>query len=107
MAGKVVSMLMPLTLTPALFPALSTARPLTLWFAPLPVRVMSDWQPAIPEPGIPGPIAGSLQVKCTVTGPLYQPLAFGLVIGAPAMLGAARSILTCTLLATSLLPALS
>src|SRR5437773_11356068 len=97
---------MPVTLTVALLPALSMAVPVTLWFALLLLRVTSGWQPAMPEPGLPTPIAGSLHTKCTVTGPLYQPLALGLVVGAPVMAGAVLSILTCKLLASSLLPAL-
>src|SRR5437763_5981065 len=102
-----VSMLMPVTVTPALLPALSMAVPVTLWLAPLPVSVTSGWQPAMPDPGVPAAMAGSLQVKCTVTGPLYQPPAFGAVVGAPVIVGAVLSILTWRLLATSPLPALS
>src|SRR5437764_14077740 len=102
-----VSMLMPVTVTLALLPALSTAVPVTLWLAPLPVSVTSGWQLAMPDPGTPAAMAGSLHVKCTVTGPLYQPPALGEVVGAPEMVGAVWSILTLRLVATSALPALS
>src|SRR5436309_16102204 len=100
-----VSMLMPVTVTLALLPALSMAVPVTLWLAPLPVSVTSSWQLAMPDPGVPAAIAGSPQVKCTVTGPLYQPPEFGAVVGAPVMVGALLSILTWRLLVTSPLPA--
>ncbi len=42
-----------------------------------------------------------------VTEALYQPLALGLVVAAPLIVGAVRSILTGLLLTVVLLPALS
>ena len=66
-AGAVLSMFIPLTVTLAVLPALSSAVPVTLWFAPSPVRVTGDVQLAIPE-------SSSAQVNVTVTSVLFHPL---------------------------------
>src|SRR6266516_1754688 len=64
---------------------MSVAARVTDWFAPLAVRVTSSGQTATPD-------RPSEQVKCTVTGPTYQPL-LPLVplMMAPLMLGAVLS----------------
>ena len=97
--GATVSTLMPLTVVVALLPALSTAVPVAL-FAPWAARVASGWQLATP-------LTASAQSKCTVTGALYQPAAFGLVVALPVMVGADLSTRTVTVPAVSELPALS
>src|SRR5919201_5532113 len=87
--GFSASMLMPLTVVLAELPAASTAVPVTDWLAPFVVSPWSAGQVAIPESESP-------QVKCTVTGPLYQPFAFAAVVGAPLVVGAGFSSLTVT-----------
>src|SRR5690349_18564502 len=73
-----------------------------LVFIPSPVRVWPGGQALL---GIPE--SASLQVNLTVTSPLYQPAAFGLVVAAALIVGVVVSMLMplCVLLA--LLPALS
>src|SRR5690349_8969013 len=53
------------------------------------------------------PDSGSLAVQCTVTSPVYQPLPFGWVVGAPDSRGAVVSPAGAVELAVAVLPALS
>src|ERR687885_1787965 len=100
MAGLSVSMLIGLTVVVAVLSALSIAVPLTDWLAPLVLSVTPLLTAAAPVPVTPvqvwipdctGP--WSAQVNFAVTGPLYQPLAFGLIVAAPVMAGAVLSSL--------------
>src|SRR3954454_19950376 len=59
----------------------------TDWSPPLEVSVTSSGQTATWESASP-------QVKCTVTGPAYQPFAFGLVVVAALIVGGGLSSLT-------------
>src|SRR3954465_3108753 len=68
MVGFSWSMLIPLTVVLAMFPAASATDPFTLWPAPFVVRMTSLGRAV---PGIPERL--SEQVKCPVTGPTYQP----------------------------------
>src|SRR5438034_2827369 len=90
MVGFSLSMLMPATVALARLPAMSVAVRVSDWFAPLPVRVTSSGQTARPD-------RASEQVKCTVTGPTYQPL-LPLVplMMAPLIMGAVLSSLIVT-----------
>src|SRR5262245_13065683 len=92
--GGVLSMLIPPTVPgSATFPALSVQVPVfvTDWFAPsvltvLPATVFTsrpDWT-----------LPTSAQLKLTVTSVLFQPLALGAGVRAPAMTGFVLSILT-------------
>jgi hypothetical protein len=81
------------------------ARSLTLWavelmLAPSLARVCPAGQLATPE-------SVSAQLKATVTAPLYQPLAFGLLVAAALIVGAVVSMLTPVWVSEALLPALS
>src|SRR6478735_11967674 len=100
MTGATVSTLIPLTVDVALLPALSTAVPSTLWLAPSADTDASGWQLAMP-------LTASPQVKCTATAALYQPLALGLDVAFPVMVGADLSTRTVTVWASSALPAWS
>src|SRR5687767_6717378 len=72
-----------------------------LTLAPWPARIWSAGQLATPE-------SASLQVNLTITSPLYQPAAFGLLVAAALMVGAVRSMATVTtLLGALVLPARS
>src|SRR5690349_15647565 len=64
MVGDVLSMLM-LTLADAVFPALSTAVPAAIWFAPSAFSVAGAVQVAMPD-------NASWQLKVTVTAPLFH-----------------------------------
>src|SRR4051812_9788945 len=90
MAGASRSMAIPLTVALASLPATSIALPLTDWPGPLAVSVTSSGHTATPD-------RGSEQVKCTFTGPTYQPPApsWPLTI-APVIDGAVLSSLTVT-----------
>ena len=90
MAGFSWSMLMPSTVAVAVLPAKSTACRVTDWFAPFSVSVTSSGQTATPA-------SESEQVKCTFTGPTYQPPlpSWPLTI-APLIDGAVLSSLTLT-----------
>jgi hypothetical protein len=94
--GAVLSMLIPPTVLPGVeLPAMSFAPALvTLRFAPSSVMSMSDGQLATPEPAFRSASTGSLQLKPTATRPLYQPSAFGCVVGPPVIVGPRRSMLT-------------
>ena len=100
MVGAVVSILTAGLSTVVLLPALSTAVPDAVWLVPSLVMTESLGQVSIPE-------SASLQVQWIVTDVLYQPLPLGLVVGAPLMVGAVRSILTGALSTVVLFPALS
>src|SRR6266852_1573700 len=76
--GGVRSMLMPETVALAVLPALSVAVPVAVWPAPSPERVTGPVTLATPD-------CPPMAVKLTVTGALYQPLAFGGRSGAPVM----------------------
>src|SRR6266516_7248637 len=90
MVGFSLSMLMPDTVALPTLPAMSVAVRVRDWFAPLTVRVMSSGQTARPD-------RASEQVKCTVTGPMYQPLLPLVPLRiAPLMLGAVLSSLIVT-----------
>src|SRR3954470_7418969 len=97
--GATVSTLIPPTVVVPLLPALSTAVPVAL-FAPWAASVASGWQEAMP-------LTASVQANCTVTGALYQPAAFGLVVALPVMVGAVLSTSTVAVPAVSVLPVLS
>src|SRR4051812_30662504 len=97
--GATVSTLIPPTVVVPSFPALSTAVPVAL-FAPWAARLASGWQLATP-------LTASLQSNCTVTGALYQPAAFGLVVALPVIVGTVLSTRTVAVPAVSALPALS
>src|SRR5919202_4949843 len=99
MVGFSVSMLT-VTVVAAVLSALSTAVPWTAFVplaasvtplltavAPVPVTPVQVWMPDCTAPA-------SAQVNFTVTGALYQPLVFGLVVAAPVMVGAVLSSLT-------------
>src|SRR5579859_1749861 len=96
-AGGVWSMLMPETRAAAEFPALSVAEPGTLWFAPFAESVIAEVQVAIPDCSAPAATGfsglGSTQTNATVTGVLYQPLAFAGLVGAPEIVGGVVSML--------------
>src|SRR5438067_3843953 len=101
MTGFSVSMLIGLTVVVAVLSALSIAVPLTDWLAPLVLSVTPLLTAVAPVPVTPvqvwipdctGP--WSAQVNFTVTGPLYQPLALGLVVAAPVIVGTVLSSLT-------------
>jgi hypothetical protein len=83
-------MFMPLRLALAELPATSVTVPLTDWFAPS-LSVTSTGQAF----GV-RPLRESEHVKCTVTGPLYHPFEFGLVLAAAVMLGGVLSTLIVT-----------
>src|SRR3954451_1982023 len=95
--GATVSTLTPPTVVVPVLPALSTAAPVAL-FAPSAASVASGWQLAIP-------LTASLQSNCTVTGPLYQPAAFGLVVALPVIVGVVLSTSTVAVPAVSTMPA--
>ena len=88
-AGGVLSIEMPPTVVVDELPTRSVARPVTDWFVPSVETVVSLSQVAMPD-------SASLQSKWTVTGPRYQPLAFGAVVGAPVITGRPLSIGTVT-----------
>ena len=100
MVGAVVSILTAGLSTVVLLPALSTAVPDAVWLVPSLVMTESLGQVSIPE-------RASLQVQWMVTDALYQPLPLGLVVGAPLIVGAVRSMLTGVLSTVVLFPALS
>src|SRR5215212_3192079 len=82
-------MLIPLTVVLAVLPARSLTVPLAA-LAPLADRITGSGQATTPD-------SASEQVKLTVTGPLYQPLAVIVpLVTAPVMVGAVLSSLTVT-----------
>src|SRR5918911_5613990 len=90
-------MLRPPTVVLVVLSARSTAVPVTDWLAPL----VSSTSPLLTLPLTPVQLAmpdctvpASAQVNLTVTGVLYQPAGFGLVVAAPVMVGAVLSSLT-------------
>src|SRR5919109_3311503 len=88
MLGASASMLMWSTVALLALPALSTAEAVSDWLAPLPVRVTSSGQTAMPD-------RASEHVKRTVTGPVYQPLDPSVPeTTAPLMVGGVLSSLT-------------
>ena len=87
--GGVRSMLIDPTVAEAKLPALSVQLPVTDWSAP------SERSEAGLET-VSAPETGSVQLKLTVTGTLFQPLALGPVNLEPVTVGAVRSILTVT-----------
>src|SRR5579864_6990833 len=94
MVGGVVSMLIPLTVVPAEFPATSLAVPEALWFVPSPESVIGDVQFATPDCSPAGPLFGfgSLHLNVTVTDALYQVKTFDGRSGAPVTVGKVLSI---------------
>src|SRR5688572_4477435 len=102
LCGARESMLRSPTVTPgATLPAKSSACPLvTLWPAPLRAATLLVGHVATPD-------SASAQLKSTTTSPLYQPAAFGNVVGWPAITGAVRSIMIPLTDAEAVLPALS
>src|SRR4051794_664977 len=83
-------MLIPDTEAVPVLSATSLAPPVADWAAPLFDSVTSSWHEASPE-------RASEQVKCTLTGPTYQPfLPTVPLTTAPLMLGAVLSSLTVT-----------
>src|SRR4051812_1975737 len=95
-------MFRPLTVSPGrVLPARSAASPLmTLCAAPLLLTSLSLGQLAMPD-------RLSSQVNATRTSLCYQPSALGVVVGAPVITGAVRSMLIPPSSADALLPALS
>src|SRR4051812_23320482 len=92
-------MSMPPTVTVAVLPALSVTVPLAV-LAPLPDSTTGSGQVATPD-------RPSEQVKVTVTGPEYQPLAVLVpLVTAPVMVGLVLSSLTVTV-SVPTLPAVS
>src|SRR5688500_11475696 len=80
-------MLMLVTVAEAPLPAASVALPVADWPAPSPLSACGAVHDATPE-------RASVQVKLTVTVPLFQPFALAAGNGLPVMPGAVRSILT-------------
>src|SRR3954469_14466484 len=99
MEGATVSILIPLTVVVVWLPALSTAVPVTE-LAPWAETVVSGWQVAMP-------LTASEQAKCTVTGVLYHPLAFGSLVALPVIVGADLSTRTVKVAEVSTFPARS
>src|SRR5438552_7265407 len=95
MVGAVVSMLIPETVVLFEFLATSNAVPGTLWFVPSLETVTGAVQLAIPDCSPARPFAGfgSVQVKVTVTGALYQLKVFAARSGAPEIVGGVLSML--------------
>jgi hypothetical protein len=87
--GASLSMSMSFTDVLALLPALSTAVPLTAWFASLVVSVWSGPQDAMPDGASP-------HVNATVTSPLFQPAPFGAGEREPLIVGTVASRLIVT-----------
>ncbi len=100
MVGLVVSMLT-VAGSEAVLPALSVTVPVTVWSLPSVPTVLFGPQLATPEPPL------SPQVKVTVTAPLFQPFAFAAGDWAWVIVGGVLSMLTVTVFADSVLPALS
>src|SRR5262249_37490859 len=84
----------------ALFPAASTTVPLTVWFPPFEEINWSGGQVATPAPA-------SAQVKCAVTGVLFQPLALADGLIDTFIVGAVTSMPNAALVTEAVLPALS
>jgi hypothetical protein len=80
-------------------PALSMAVALAVSAVPSPVIVLFA--------GVVVPDSASAAVHATATSPLYQPAAFGLVVGAPVSVGAILSMLMPLTVALAVLSALS
>lgn len=80
-------MLIPLTMAEALLPALSVQVPVMDCPAPSVLSVVELGEELTPE-------SASVHVKLTVTGPLFQPKAFGPGLAEPVMTGGVLSILT-------------
>src|SRR4051794_1630173 len=94
--GAVVSMLIGPTFAVAELPATSVAVPVTYWAAPSVPTVLSAGQERIA-------VSASEQVKCTTTDPLYQPLTFGELVGAPVIAGGTLSTFSVRLCAGAVL----
>ena len=100
MTGGVLSMLTPLTVAVALFPALSSAVPVADCPAPSAVRVRGAEQ-------LPTPDSPSEQLKLTTTSVLFQPLALGPGVRPAVTTGGVLSMLIPLTVAEALLPARS
>jgi hypothetical protein len=87
--GGTLSMLMPLTVTLAVFSALSMAVPVTDWLAALVVSVVGPEQLLTPD-------KSSAQLKLTATSVLFQPLALAAGLRLPLIVGAVLSSRTVT-----------
>src|SRR6266511_505446 len=87
--GAVLSMSMLPTVAVAELSALSTAVPVTDWFAPLAVFVVGPLHDLMPE-------TLSEQVKLTVTSVLFQPFAFAAGLREPVTVGVCLSSLIVT-----------
>ncbi len=87
--GAVRSTLIEPTVAIAEFPALSVQLPVTDWSGPS-VRRSTGLET------VPTPERASVQLKLTVTGTLFQPLALGPGDREPIAVGAVRSIMTVT-----------
>src|SRR4051794_17770603 len=88
--GAVLSMLMPLTVTELLFPAMSWVSPWTDWVAPSLETVWSGPQPATPLM----PESASVHVNATLTSVLFQPNELAAGVRSAVMVGAMVSTLT-------------
>src|SRR5690348_8819417 len=100
--GAVRSILMPLTVVGAGLPARSDTDEVADRLSPSPLIVEFAGQSPSAMPD-----SASLHVQETATSPLYQPLLFGPVVGAPLIVGAVRSIFRCGTDAVAVLPAMS
>src|SRR5919202_3557962 len=98
--GAVRSILMPLTVAVARWPALSFTVAEADRLLPSPFTTVSAGQATTPD-------RLSAQVQCTVTSPVNQPLLFGVPTIAPKMVGAVLSTLTTGVVTDALLPAVS
>src|SRR5258708_4847451 len=99
MCGGPRSILIGTVVVDAVLPALSIAVPEIDW-APSDESTWSGGQVATPDPE-------ALHVKCTVTGAVYQPLAFGDEPKLEVMVGGVRSMLMPAGVAVPTLPARS
>src|SRR2546427_7714354 len=100
MTGGVLSILKPLIVALALFPARSVAFPNADWFSPSWVSTILGGHEATPE-------RPSTQSKCTVTSALFQPKVLGPGVLEPIITGAVLSMLIPPRVVEAELPALS
>src|SRR5262245_29498577 len=86
--------------TDAVLPARSVVVPVTVWSAPFVETIRSGGQVLTPDSASP-------HVKCAVTGPVFQPAAFGGGVSATPIVGGTRSMLMPLTVAVPTLPARS
>ncbi len=100
MLGSVWSMLIAPTVDEAVFPASSVQVPVTDWDVPSVLSMLGLDEELIPE-------RASVQVKLTVTGPLFQPFELGPGLLEPETVGGVRSMLIPVTVVDAEFPALS